>query len=167
MVKKYTFLLFSFFILQGCFSDKKVTNDLENPICISSQSVCSVKTPTGEFFIKFNQATPKAETPFEIHVNYQGHHKIEKLRGFIEGIDMFMGKIPLFLKAAIKKEIKPSKENNKKLNDTFNEQSFVSMAMFGSCSLDTMRWRVMFEAEFIIDGAKQTQPFFIEFTSQR
>lgn len=117
----------------------------------------------GEFFILFNQTAPTAETPFEIHVLYQGKHRVEKLSGFIEGVDMFMGKIPLFFKASTNKQSKESKN----LTEQFEKQSFASPAMFGSCSLDTMRWRVMFEAEFKVNNVKQMQTFFIEFTSKR
>jgi len=164
VVRNYTFILFALFLLQGCFFDKKINNNLDEPICIASQSACSVKTSTGEFFITFNQAAPKAESPFEIYVNYQGQYRVEKLSGFIEGVDMFMGKIPLFFKTSHHKQ---SYRHSKKLHERPHDYSFVTPAMFGSCSLDIMKWRVMLEAELALDGIKQTQPFFIELTSQR
>ncbi len=142
-------LLLCFF---GCKPSSEISRDLEKPICIPSQSECAVNTKAGQFKVSFNQQQPAAETPFEIHVEYNGEQTIKSVSGYLEGIDMFMGKIPLIFT-----EFDSSNKN---------ERLFIAKAMFGACSFEQMKWKAIFIAD-IEDNENLKQALFsISFTSK-
>lgn len=142
--------MFLFFSLQGCFLDVENPPVLAQPICISTQSSCFVETPVGRFHIDFDQESPRAETPFNLFVRYQGDGNISAVEGHMEGVDMFMGKIPLIFDA---------KDGQ--------DSTFYARTMFGSCSLKEMRWRIILNANIEYNGSITNQSFFIEFVSRQ
>lgn len=171
---RFCFILF--LVLNALFAcqpaDKKNTV-LTDPKCLPGQSQCVINTPQGEFTVLFNVERVLTETPFEITVLYLGNQVdekqvnsnanskadnkgVEKISGYLEGKDMFMGKIPLFL-------------TENKLNE------FNSQVMLGSCSRPDMVWRLWLTAQFssvnASDGLNESeqvltqQQFFIDFPS--
>ncbi|WP_286261797.1 hypothetical protein [Thalassotalea atypica] len=153
IVEKRIFMVLLLLALTGCFSKDEMTVKTIEPKCISSQSTCAVDTPQGRFFISFDQESPKAETPVNLYVNYLGEHEIIKISAHMEGVDMFMGKIPLFfVKQATAQE---------------EASVFNAQVLFGSCSLAKMKWKII----FIIDSEnndKLTQhSFFVDLTTFR
>ena len=138
--------------LIGCSKDESDRIEYTKPHCISSQEVCVKKTAFGDLSILFNVATVMAETPFQISVIHSSNAHHFKVFGFIEGKDMYMGKIPLFF-------------------ERDNASGFVSDVLLGSCSQETMIWRMWITIQE--DGPNPNRPeqtsdtFFIDFTSTR
>lgn len=140
-------------ILFGCQPNNTTDLVLDKPICIPSQSDCTVNTAAGLFSISFNQIAPKAELPFEIHLEYTGGGSIKKVSGYLEGVDMFMGKIPLFFSQSEPK--------------TGQNPVYIAQAMFGSCSLKEMKWKAIFIADIEHNQNTVQQLFTITFSSKQ
>ncbi|WDD97259.1 hypothetical protein [Thalassomonas actiniarum] len=147
-------LMFSFVfsLLAGCQpADKKSPVNVE-PQCLAQQSECVVRTPGGDFRVLFNVDKVLTETPFEVTVEYQGKQSVKNISGYLEGRDMFMGKIPLFLTGQ-------------------SEHQYLAEVMLGSCAQPSMIWRLWLTAEFagqVADGESHSgnkQQFFIDFPS--
>jgi len=158
--------------ISGCkpVADKS-TENTDNQLksqCIDSQSQCEVSTDFGNFSIKFSQRQlsdrVKTELPFFIELSqlqtnaYQSANPsneanpadnipntISKVSAYLEGRDMFMGKVPVFFEQEA------------------NEGIYLAQSLLANCSEEQMVWRLWVTVEV----AEQTQTFFIDFTSQR
>ncbi|MGL1956760.1 MAG: hypothetical protein OCD00_05525 [Colwellia sp.] len=135
-----------------------------NPQCLVSQSECTVTTPVGQFTVKFSvkpeHGKVLAEIPFYIVFDAKNNTvAINELSGYLEGVDMFMGKVPVFF---------TQDEENK---------YFIAETLLGSCSEDIMTWRLWLtvtthstqeslEVKFE-KKAQQSQTFFIDFDSHK
>lgn len=142
------------------------------PQCIRSQSQCEFTTELGSFTVKFSQQqladTLITELPFfitlselnasnvlegvneeattEPKANTQSSQvNISNVSAYLEGKDMFMGKVPVFFEQTDK-------------SNTYSAQSLLA-----SCSEEFMVWRLW----ITLDIAEQSQTFFVDFTSQR
>lgn len=140
------------------------------PICLVSQSRCEVDTKIGVFTVKFAvENSVITETPFNIEVSYfqkggealkinQGKEvlKVNKISAYLEGKEMFMGKIPVLFSSS-------SPLSSRK------EHHFVGETMLGSCSEEKMTWRLWISAEIknITTADIVSQTFFIDFDSTR
>jgi hypothetical protein len=133
--------------------------------CIDSQSQCEVSTELANFSIKFSQhqlsTQVKTELPFVIkltklpktktllnldqNIKQNTEQLITKISAYLEGKDMFMGKVPVFFQQTDK-------------NDVYTAESLLA-----SCSEDLMIWRLWITVEM----ANKSQTFFVDFTSQR
>ncbi|WDE10025.1 hypothetical protein [Thalassomonas haliotis] len=141
-----------FALLVGCQpADKKSLPGAE-PQCLAQQSECVVHTQYGDFRVLFNVSKVLTETPFEISVEYLGNKSVNNISGYLEGRDMFMGKIPLFLTGQ-------------------REHKYLAEVMLGSCAQSSMIWRLWLTAEFTEQArageseGKDKQQFFIDFPS--
>ena len=143
-------LLFLVFILQGCGKSESIITHYIEPQCITSQSHCEIATSNGVFNILFNIDPVITENEFDISLKFDGGSKIKKVSAYIEGKDMFMGKIPLFF-------------------ESISENSlYLSQAMLGSCNEELMNWVINFTVS--IEKQDKTiidETFPIEFVSQR
>jgi len=143
---------FSLALLTGCQPAQKNIPLKVEPQCIEQQSNCVVNTPKGDFTVLFNVDRVVTETPFEIQVQYQGSGEVAKISGYLEGRDMFMGKIPLFFVGE-------------------NSNQYLAEVMLGSCAQPSMIWRLWLKVEFAGqdetgENAEQSQQeFFIDFPS--
>ena len=131
------------------------------PLCIASQSQCQVNTKLSNFSIKFSQQylsdKVKTELPFfielveliELTESPQSEQITKKnttnITAYLEGKDMFMGKVPVFFEQSGKDGV------------------YLAQSLLASCSDEQMVWRLWITAD--ISG--QTQTFFVDFTSQR
>ncbi|TYK64752.1 hypothetical protein CWS31_014115 [Colwellia echini] len=128
------------------------------PQCITSQSQCEISTTAGTFIVQFSQSMPnskltdniKTELPFTIEVSSrtpEGNvlQSISKISGYLEGKDMFMGKVPVFFE-------KQAGNNN-----------YVATSLLASCSEEQMVWRLW----LTVNSAGAEQRFFVDFMSQR
>ncbi len=136
--------------------------------CIKSQSQCEVTTDLGSFNLKFSQQqlseNVKTELPFFIelsHLQQNSEHNtkqsneqstvhsiqksITKVSAYLEGKEMFMGKVPVFFEQGA------------------NEGIYLAQSLLASCSEEQMVWRLWVTVEV----ENKTQTFFIDFTSQR
>lgn len=134
------------FLLSGCLPKNQQSTFIE-PHCLVSQSQCQIKTEIGAFDILFNVDTVITENEFNIIVKSYSLNEDLEIKGFLEGREMFMGKIPLFFKKS-------------------NEQSFITSTMLGSCSEEEMIWRMWLTVTDKLNN-DQTHKFFIDFKSHR
>ncbi|WP_143764408.1 hypothetical protein [Cognaticolwellia mytili] len=143
------------FLVTAC-SDKseRATKRAEMPIremrCLEQQSACFFDVADGRVEILFDVNKIIAEQAFNMSINYTGAKTIIEVNGYMEGVDMFMGKIPLFL------EKKTEMDNHAKLNAVSadviadnaesmsqnNIQAFQGEVLVGSCSAEKMTWKI-------------------------
>ncbi|MCJ8296076.1 MAG: hypothetical protein MJK15_16860 [Colwellia sp.] len=128
------------------------------PLCITSQSQCQVNTELANFSIKFSQQqlsdNVKTELPFLIELTELAEtvqseqvtkQSITNISAYLEGKDMFMGKVPVFFEQSGKEGV------------------YSAQSLLASCSEEHMDWRMWITIE--LKGQEQT--FFVDFTSQR
>ena len=128
------------------------------PLCIASQSQCQVNTELANFSIKFSQQQlsdkVKTELPFFIELtelvessqsDQVAKENTTNISAYLEGKDMFMGKVPVFFEQSGKAGV------------------YSAQSLLASCSEENMDWRLWITAD--ISG--KTQTFFVDFTSQR
>jgi len=121
--------------------------------CIGSQSQCEITTELAQFTVKFSQyqlgGKVKTELPFVIEISQLVRNvkepRITKVSAYLEGKEMFMGKVPVFFEK--------EKESN----------IFLAQSLLANCSEEQMVWRLWITVE--LKGREQTS--FIDFTSQR
>ncbi|MFQ3267260.1 MAG: hypothetical protein ACI89P_000253 [Colwellia sp.] len=129
--------------------------------CIESQSRCEITTALGIFSIRFSQHqlldTVKTELPFFIELSeltqiniankssQSTEQSITNVSAYLEGKDMFMGKIPLFFEQGA------------------NQGTYMAQSLLASCSEELMDWRLW----ITVDRGDLTKTFFVDFTSQR
>jgi len=122
--------------------------------CLTSQSSCVIDTELGLIRVEFSgetlQGKLKTELPFQISIQFDSVNPVDTLpsvQGHLEGITMFMGKLPVFFK------------ENKVGN------SLVAETLLASCHEEVMKWRLWLQLESNdADGVKQ-QTVFIDFES--
>ncbi len=161
MVKIFLVVFFVFNAL-ACKPVKQVSekNNAKLPnsfSCISSQNQCEVNAGFGRFSIQFSgeisQGRIKTELPFFIQVKLKDEkegNSIQKIESYLEGKDMFMGKIPVFFK----------------LNE--NQPSVMTAdSLLANCSEEVMTWRLWLQTEVVINDKTEQQRFFIDFESER
>ncbi|NQY63775.1 MAG: hypothetical protein HRT38_08545 [Alteromonadaceae bacterium] len=162
----YFVILLFFIVLSSCNPSSQNVRVTYKPICLASQSRCEVETQVGVFDVKFSvDSSVITEAAFNIEVNYlqKGDEvlKVNKISAYIEGKEMFMGKIPVLFS--------PSPSPSKSLLPSEKENHFVGETMLGSCSEEKMTWRLWITAEIenITTTETMSQTFFIEFDSTR
>lgn len=137
--------------------DDKASRTLQ---CIAQQSRCQFDLASGQVQILFDVDKILAEQSFTMVLNYKGAETLSNISGYLEGVDMFMGKIPLFIEALktgalinnnglsehltntstlakIKTIVTPVTEVKQKKHQVFQTDVLV-----GSCSAEQMTWRV-------------------------
>ncbi len=121
--------------------------------CIDSQSQCEINTELANVSVKFSQHQLsdkiKTELPFFIELTLifqqsplQG---ITKVSAYLEGKDMFMGKVPMFFEPTDKDNV------------------YLAQSLLANCSEEQMVWRLWITVEL----KDKTQTFFVDFSSQR
>jgi hypothetical protein len=158
MIKVILILICIFNILACKPAGKKL---LESPTdypfsCLSSQSDCVLDTELGQFSIEFSGLAEhgklKTELPFHIQVQfspYDKSHQLTSIDSYLEGKDMFMGKIPVFFQ--------PNTKENKLQADT----------LLASCSEEVMTWRLWLTVDIGTSDEVKQQVLFIDFDSKR
>jgi hypothetical protein len=126
--------------------DKKTANAPRQMQCLEHQSSCYLDVANGRVEILFDVNRIIAEDAFNISINYHGISAIKTITGYMEGVNMFMGKIPLFLEQTIEPK-KIASLNVKtpavtKLTNKDRLQIFQGEMLVGSCSAKKMTWRV-------------------------
>jgi len=174
MLKIYTLFAATIFILIACTPSKKNTTVSVEPQCIKSQSKCSVETKFGKVNILFNKDKVFTEDPFNIYLMLEDKYlvkerlvknkepnvkyNISSVKGYMEGQEMFMGKIPVMFS--------PFRQENLMVAET----------LLGSCSKEKMVWRLWLTVFFETNNGNTTdnkqkdadqKTFFIDFISSR
>lgn len=138
------------FLLTGCDKrDERLAHFVE-PKCISSQSKCEVVKTNETFKVMFNAEPVITETEFTIFLNTNTADRVVKIDAYMEGKEMFMGKIPLFFQAVE------------------NSNNFAADTLLGSCSDEKMVWIIWFDVTIErTNKVIEHEKFSIEYTSQR
>ncbi|ASP47185.1 hypothetical protein [Cognaticolwellia beringensis] len=138
--------------------------------CIAQQSQCQFDIAGGQVHVLFDVEKIVAEQSFNMVLNYQGNETLKNISGYLEGVDMFMGKIPLFIEPQIserliddsaKADLKASANDisqsqlditqgitqgvKQDVNHVVNHlvsQVFQAEVLVGSCSVEHMTWRI-------------------------
>lgn len=112
-------------------SNKNIQIKTSQLRCLSQMSECHFTLPVGDVELLFDVDKIIAEQSVNFYVNYFGEEEIVNVSGFMEGVDMFMGKIPVFL------ELQNNGDTSSKV-----KQRFQGELLFGSCSEQQMQWRM-------------------------
>lgn len=143
-------------------SRANVNQSAKSFACIAEQSPCVIELDDSRVEVLFDSERLIAEQAFNMRVNYQGQAQILQVTGFLEGMSMYMGKIPLFLEPRL---ISPKDENevNMHISTVSGEnistenaqtlQSFQGEVLLGSCTEEVMTWRMW----LIINTADNTE----------
>lgn len=124
-------------------------NKFIEPNCLISQSDCYLDTEEGRYELSFNVEKVITESAFSLFLNYQGDSRISKVSAYIEGKEMFMGKIPVFFSLVAPNQYKAE-------------------TILGSCSKDQMVWRLWVEISLIdINDTITSKTIFYDFESTR
>jgi hypothetical protein len=90
-------LLFSLLVvLMSCSAEQEIESLYIAPRCVDSQSKCVVNNDIGQFKVLFNVDKVHGDIPFELSIVYTSPVDNLKFSAYLEGKDMFMGKIPVF-----------------------------------------------------------------------
>jgi hypothetical protein len=143
--------------------------------CLTTQSECQINTDLGNFEVTFSQALPRAlenktenviaghtsekglkhirtELPFSIIIKPVNSSEltapVSAVSGYLEGRDMFMGKVPVFF------------------NKAEQGDKFTATSLLASCSEDVMVWQLWLTVT-LADKQKSEQRFFVNFESLR
>jgi len=154
------------FQLSACEKASKSTVSTKKQVtdaaCLTTQSQCQVNTELGSFLVKFSQSQSnlskeglqqiQTEQPFSITLNSVNSdlsmNKIKAVSAYLEGKDMFMGKVPVLF-------------NKEEVSDMF-----VASSLLASCSEDIMVWRLWLTVK-MANQQDSEQSFFIDFESIR
>lgn len=117
--------------------------------CLNGKTECIKRVDERSVELKAdtNRVTP--ETPFHMIMKVDNYTGIEKVSGYMEGVSMYMGKIPLLFHF--------DKEN----------QRFVAPTLVGSCSDPQMHWRVVLDVTINKSGQLETIQVVENFYSYR
>lgn len=130
--------------------EEKVHYDTQ---CISSQSDCEVEVNNAKYQVKFAQESLsqniQSETPFVIELmqqslNSQGQSENTIVSAHLEGVDMFMGKIPV------------------KFTKVANSKAFIAESLLARCHGGKMDWRLW----VTVSEEGEEQQFYVDFTTQ-
>ena len=116
---------------------------LSSKVCDFEQSSCVKRTKMGRFVLNANPSRIKSETEVNFKLTSKNHSLIKIKSAWLEGKDMYMGKIPLFFEA--------------------NEQGFIADSMIGACTDDSMVWQMVVN----IEKNNITQKLTFDFVSYR
>jgi len=162
-VIKQLFFITTLLLISACKPVTEQGSDMVQQMpptqCIDSQSQCEIVTELASFSIKFSQFQMidkvKAELPFVIELsqlvsnvtkpNVAKSMSITKVSAYLEGRDMFMGKVPVFFEKA---------EGSNK---------FIAQSLLANCTEELMVWRLW----ITVKVGEQEQTSFVDFTSER
>lgn len=141
--------------------------------CIVDQSQCEFQLIDAQAQVLFDVDKIVAEQPFNMVIKYQGKDSLKSINGYLEGVDMYMGKIPLFFEPQLSindiadkatensnSAIIKSAQLPKKIKQN-SKQAFQTEVLVGSCSAAQMKWRIWLT--FITEeNKKQTKMFTVQ-----
>ena len=111
-------------LIYGCNKPAEQKQSATFAVCQDFQSSCTLNLGENTFDIVFDKTKLTPEQPFTLYLRSQNGFSQNNFFGYLEGVNMYMGKIPLFF------ELTQSKNQLK------------ATSMFGSCSEKQMIWRL-------------------------
>jgi len=143
------FALLSLLFLNGCDRQGQVAALTVKPHCLISQSDCVINNVFGKISVLFDVEKVVTEHAFNIIIKSEKDIVDLKVTGYLEGKEMFMGKIPLFFQK----------------NDSGN---YITETYLGSCSEEKMVWRMWLTfTDSSGNNNNRKETVFIDFTSSR
>ncbi|MGB0938893.1 MAG: hypothetical protein ACPGTQ_15670 [Colwellia sp.] len=142
---------------------KTVSGIDERFTCLSSQSQCVFNTEHGEISISFSgnaqEGRMVSEQEFMIRASFKplltvesgqtSPNVITKLSGYMEGRDMFMGKIPVLFKQS-----------------TTDKNMFTGTTLTSRCAEDIMAWTLKIEVEWASEvSSSSAKSYLLDFES--
>jgi hypothetical protein len=185
--KQISVIVFSF-LLMACQPDSPVAKPektLLHTKCIASQSRCEVTTEKSQYSVRFWQEnlldTIKGETPFTIEIipltilpteinepidlatRSIKNSTITKISGYLEGRDMFMGKVPVFFTATPSPTTAqtPIEQATELTIPSLKNLAYLAETQLANCMAEQMVWRFWITVERV----EETESFFVDFTS--
>lgn len=114
-------------VLVGIFACERQASTVPvniEPSCIEQQESCTVNVESGKFTLLFDVEKVISENPFNYFLQYSGSLKVISAQGFVEGENMYMGKIPVIF-------------------ETYSQQNTLkALGLLGSCSEEVMYWNL-------------------------
>lgn len=152
----YIFLLIMLIVCLSACNDKTYQHNDKNKSkvdsfqCIRQQSQCFFDIADGQAKVQFNVDKIIVEQEFTLAINYSGDKTLASISGYLEGVEMYMGKIPIFLRLIQAKEGNHNQvSDDKMLSESDTEiiheerlQIFQGQVQVGSCSAEKMTWRM-------------------------
>lgn len=108
----------------GCNKSVDQKESASLPVCQDFQSSCTLTLGDSRFEIVFDKIKLRPEQPFTLYLSTNNRFSQNNISGYLEGVNMYMGKIPLFFE--------PTQSKNQ----------LKAKSMFGSCSEKQMIWRL-------------------------
>jgi hypothetical protein len=161
MIKIVTIMLLTLSLI-ACNPIKPKNTSQNAPVilnfkCLASQSACEIKTEHGEFTLMFAgqdiKDRIKTELPFYIKLQFDPKdesYQLTNIKSYMEGINMFMGKIPVFF------QTEETKYN-----------SMIAESLLVSCANEFMAWKLWIDVDITVNGEVKKQSFFIDFDTER
>ena len=125
--------------------------------CQDFQSSCDVMIGEQAYTISFDRKTLIPEEPFSIVIEPSNVSSIPlpQLSGFMEGVTMYMGKVPLVFEQALD------------INSEHTKHIFKATTVLGSCNENKMTWRIWLGeskavSEIIIDAEQLMNKAYID-----
>lgn len=142
-------------MLPACKPKQAETTDYIEPQCLPEQSVCEIDTKFGPLAVLFNVKKVQAEVPFTISIVSDNAQELLEFTGYIEGKNMFMGKVPVFFQ----------------VNDK-NQSQVDAETLLASCAEDIMTWRLWLtvkpqKGSKDMSMVENLTTVFVDFTSSR
>ncbi|WP_394173315.1 hypothetical protein [Thalassotalea litorea] len=97
------------------------------PLCDFQIEPCRYSDDWGVAVLTSSLKTITSEEIFDFYLDFNDEHSVEIKSAFLQGRDMYMGKIPLFF--------------------NYHQSRFTSQALLGACTEPTMVWRMTINAE--------------------
>jgi hypothetical protein len=187
--KQFGVIVFSF-LLMACQPDSPVAKPektLLHTKCIASQSQCEVTTEKSQYSVRFWQEnlvdTIKGETPFTIEIipltflptkinepinlatRSIKNSTITKISGYLEGRDMFMGKVPVFFTTTSTPSPTIAQASigqaTELASPSLKNFTYLAETQLANCMAEQMVWRLW----ITVERAEDTENFFVDFTS--
>lgn len=145
-MKTTLFIIFAT-LVSACEQEKKnaskeSNNGVKHYQCMAEQSQCQFVITSGQIDVLFDVEKIVAEQPFNLLVSYQGREIFNHVSGYLEGEDMFMGKIPLIIESTSLQVAQDLKMATIASPLPRNNQVFKAEVLVGSCSATQMKWRI-------------------------
>lgn len=150
MKKLKTLIIAVCFLVTGCGEKSYSTLDDGKSYCLNAMASCQQTKETHSLEILASVEHVIPENPFTVLLSFSDIDQVQNVTGYLEGVSMYMGKIPLLFEA-----------------DKNNEMYF-SNAFVGSCSDPTMHWRIVIDVQYVDEAGQVSKIQFVDnFYSQR
>ena len=146
LAKKYTVMLLVFLIGFFVIFNLKFNSELPvkvSNICHFNKNKCVQKTQFGSFTLQAEPKIIKSESNIDFVLTLPTDSKLKISKAWLEGKDMYMGRIPLFFQKG--------------------KKNYLANTLIGACTENSMVWQMHIE---LVDE-QNTHRLVFEFTSFR